>query len=117
MVWFHLPVSVPLAILVIRDGVQVREGDDVAAVRAQPLLVEAALPVLQLSLVLVGDADVGIVVFHTHPGYCWVVALQEFMVHLLVVLHKVDKPERDTIIKLCQCIEEDKEQRTREIDR
>lgn len=89
-VQFHSPVSVPLSIFIIRYGVQVREGDDVTAVRAQPLLVEATFPVLQLALVLVGDADVGVVVFHAHSSHGWVVALQELVVHPLVMLREID---------------------------
>lgn len=85
--WFHLPVSVPFAVLVITYGVQVWEGDDVTAVRAQPLLVKAALPVLQLPLVLVGDADVGVIVLHADSGHSGMVALQELMVHPLIMLH------------------------------
>lgn len=88
--WPHLPVSVPFSIFVVRYGVQVREGDDVAAVGAQPLLIEAAFPVLQLALVLVGDADVGVIVFHAHPGHGGVVTLQELVVYPLVVLRKTD---------------------------
>lgn len=79
-------MSVPLSIFLIRDRVQVGEGDDVAAVGAQPLLVEAALPVLQLALVFVGDPDVGVVVVHAHPGHGRVVALQELVVHPLIML-------------------------------
>lgn len=84
---FHLPVSVPFSILIIRYRVQVGEGDDVAAVRTQPLLIEATLSVLQLALVLVGDANV-CVVFHANPGHGRVVALQELMVYPLIMLHR-----------------------------
>lgn len=84
----HSPVSVPLPVFLVRDGVQVRQRDDVAAVGAQPLLVESAFSVLQLSLVFVGDADVGVVVLHAHSGHSRVVALQELLVHPLVMLRK-----------------------------
>lgn len=88
---FCLPVSVPLSIFVIRYGVKVGQRDDVAAVWAQPLLVEAAFPVLQLALVLVGDADVGVVVLHAHPSHGGVVTLQELVVHPLIMLHETEK--------------------------
>lgn len=87
------PVSVPLAVLFIGDGIQVWQRDDVAAVRAVPLLNKAALPVLQLALVLVGDADVGVVILHAHPGHGGVVALQELMVHPLVLLYRRQRNE------------------------
>lgn len=86
----HLPVSVPFSVFIIRYRVQVWEWDDVAAVRAQPLLIEAALPVLQLALVLVGDADVR-VVLHANPSHGRVVALQELMVDSLIMLQKTFK--------------------------
>lgn len=81
-------MSVPLAqVFLLRDGVDVGQGDDVAAVRTQPLLVQAALPVLQLVLlVFVGDADVGVVGVHAHARHGGVVALQEIQVNLLVTL-------------------------------
>lgn len=79
-------MSVPLPVLFIGDGIQVGQWDDVAAVGAVPLLDEAALPVLQFALVLVGDANVGVVVVHAHPGHGGVVALQELVVDPLVLL-------------------------------
>lgn len=89
-VWFHLPVPVPLSIILVRYGVQVGEGNDVAAVGAQPLLVKATFPVLHLALVFVDDPDVGVVVIHTHPSHSRVVTLQELMVNLLIMLSKTD---------------------------
>lgn len=79
-------MSVSLPVFLIRDGVQVGQGDDVAAVGAQPLLVKPTFPVLQLSLVFVGDPDVGVVVIHAHSGHCRVVTLQELLIHPLVML-------------------------------
>lgn len=87
----NLPVSVPLSMFFIREGVQVGEWNDVAAVRAQPLLIKAALPLLQLALVLVGNVDIVGVVFHAHPSDSGVVALQEVPVHSLIVLHDTDR--------------------------
>lgn len=43
---FALPVSISFSIFIIGYGVQVGERNDVATVGAEPLLVEAALPVL-----------------------------------------------------------------------
>ena len=88
---FALPVSVPLSIFIIRYRVQVREGNDVTAVRAEPLLIKATFPVLQLALVLVGDADVGVVIFHAHPSHSGMVTFQELMVDLFIMLHKTGK--------------------------
>lgn len=102
-VWFYLPVSVSFSIFIVRYGVQVGEGNDVAAVWAQPLLVKATFPVLQFSLVLVGDADVGIIVFHTHPSHSGVVTLQELVVDPLIMLHKIDRCIR--IDTTCCCTE------------
>lgn len=90
---FALPVSVPLSIFIIRYRVQVREGNDVAAVRAEPLLIKSAFPVLQLALVLVGDANVGVVIFQAHPSHGGVVTFQELVVDFLVMLHKRGKLE------------------------
>ena len=45
-------MAVPLAVLVVRERFQVGQGDDVAAVGAEALLVEAALALLQLALQL-----------------------------------------------------------------
>lgn len=81
-------MSVPLSVFIIGYRVQVWEGNDVAAVRAEPLLVEATFPVLQLALVLVGDADVGVIILHAHAGDGGVVAFQELVVHPLVMLHE-----------------------------
>lgn len=84
----RLPVSVPLAqVFLLRYRVDVRQRDDVAAVRTQPLLVQAALPLLQLVfLVLVGDANVGVVRVHAHACHGGVVALQEVQVNLFIAL-------------------------------
>lgn len=84
----RLPVSVPLPVVLVRYGVQVRQGDDVATVGAQPLLIKPTFPVLQLALVFVGDPDVGVVGIHAHAGHGRVVALQELLVHPLVMLRK-----------------------------
>lgn len=83
------PVPVPLPVLVVGGRLQVGQRDDVAAVGAQPLLVEAALSILQL-LVLAADADVDVVALRAHPGDGGVVALQELAVHPLVVLRGTD---------------------------
>lgn len=80
-------MSVPFAVLVVRYRVEVGERNDVPAVGAQALLVEAALPVLQLALVLVRDADV-VVIFCAHASHSGVVAFQELVVYPLVMLHK-----------------------------
>ena len=84
--WFHLPVSVPLPVFLVNYRVQVRQRDDIATVGAQPLLIKSTFPVLQLSLVFVGDPDVRIVVVHAHSGHCRVVTFQELLVHPLVML-------------------------------
>lgn len=84
-------MAIPLAVLVIRQGVQVREGDDVTTVRAEALLVEATLPVFRLALVLIGDPNVGVVILHLDPGHCRVVTLQELMVHPFEALHNQRK--------------------------
>lgn len=84
--WSHLPVSVPLPIFLIRYGVQVRQRDDIATVGAQPLLIKSTFPVLQLSLVFVGNPDVRVIVIHAHSGHGGMVALQELLVHPLVML-------------------------------
>ena len=87
------PVAVPLAVLVVRHGFQVGQGDDVATVGAETLLVKATLALLQLAVVLVGDADVGVVVdrrvcVHAHAGHRRVVTLQEVLVHPVVALEE-----------------------------
>lgn len=84
-------MSVPLSIFLVRYGVKVGEGNDVAAVRAQPLLIKATFPVLQLALVFIGDPDVGVIIIHAHPSHSGVVTLQELVVHLLVMLRKTDE--------------------------
>lgn len=83
-------MSVPLSIFLVRYGVQVGEGNDVAAVGAQPLLVKATFPVLQLALVFIGDPDVGVVIIHANPSHSGVVTLQELMVHPLIMLRETD---------------------------
>lgn len=44
--WRHSPVSVPLPVFLIGNGVQVRQGDNVATVGAEPLLIKSTFPVL-----------------------------------------------------------------------
>ena len=111
-----LPVSVPLAqVFLLRNGVDVGQRDDVAAVCAQPLLVQATLPVLQLVLfVFVGDADVGIVGVHAHACYGGMVTLQEVQVDLFITLrsscHMVTKglltelPKRMQMLRTYCCL-------------
>lgn len=83
-----LPVSVPFAqVFLFRNRVDVRQRDDVATVCAQPLLVEATLPVLQLVLlVFVGDANVRIVGVDAHTCHGGMVTLQEVQVDLFITL-------------------------------
>lgn len=82
----YAPVTVPLAVLVIRHGVQVGQGDDVSAVGAEPLLTEAAFPLFQLALVLVGHPHVGVQAVHLHACHRRVVAPQELAVDTLIAL-------------------------------
>lgn len=84
----RLPVSVPLAqVLFLRNRVNVWQGDDVATVCTQPLLVQATFPVLQLVIfILVSDTAVRMVRVHAHAGHSRMVALEEVQVNLLITL-------------------------------
>lgn len=102
-------MSVPLSIFIIRYRVQVREGNDVAAVGAQPLLVKATFPVLQLALVFVGEPDVFLISFHAHTSNSGMVALQELMVNSLIMLHETENHIRfrwyRKTIHMYQCVQ------------
>lgn len=73
----RLPVSIPLAqVFLLRNRVNVWQGDDVATVCTQPLFVQATFPVLQLVIfILVSDATVRMVRVHAHAGHSRMVAL------------------------------------------
>lgn len=73
----RLPVSVPLAqVFLLRNRVDVWQGDDVATVCTQPLFVQTTFPVLQLVIfILVSNTTVRMIRVHAHAGHSRMVAL------------------------------------------